>query len=344
MLKSVRLTHFTVFEDTTFEFSPGLNVLIGDNGTGKTHCLKAGYALMRIGFDAPKESGSDNVYKFPRIFQSIPIKSLCRENKAFTLRITHPDDCGEFVRIIKYHKNTDKTVETIEQRHTPNIPQFSMVFIPSKEILSMYPNFIPLYEKYHLAFDETYYDLCKVLENPLLRKPDNVAQQLLSRLETLIGGKVRLQGGQFYLQFSEPENLMEINRTAEGHRKLALLAYLIANDSIRPHTTLFWDEPESNLNPRLMRQLAAALAALAKHGVQVILATHSYFLMKELSLLTQQDRTVPARFFSLLHGENGVEVEQGERLADLLTVVSLDEELDQCDRDQALYYAAKETA
>jgi len=40
MLNILHIRQFTVFQDALFEFSPGLNVIIGDNGTGKTHLLK----------------------------------------------------------------------------------------------------------------------------------------------------------------------------------------------------------------------------------------------------------------------------------------------------------------
>lgn len=41
------LQNFTVFEQARFELSPGINVLIGENGTGKTHVFKALYAVTR---------------------------------------------------------------------------------------------------------------------------------------------------------------------------------------------------------------------------------------------------------------------------------------------------------
>src|SRR5690606_15166393 len=48
MLKSLTLEHFTVFSDIRLHFGPGLNVIVGENGTGKTHLLKAGYLLSGI--------------------------------------------------------------------------------------------------------------------------------------------------------------------------------------------------------------------------------------------------------------------------------------------------------
>ena len=40
MLRSVELKKFTVFEDARVDFSPGINVFLGANATGKTHAMK----------------------------------------------------------------------------------------------------------------------------------------------------------------------------------------------------------------------------------------------------------------------------------------------------------------
>jgi predicted ATP-dependent endonuclease of OLD family len=39
-LKKVELEKFCAFKKANFEFSPGINVLIGANGTGKSHLMK----------------------------------------------------------------------------------------------------------------------------------------------------------------------------------------------------------------------------------------------------------------------------------------------------------------
>ena len=71
---------------------------------------------------------------------------------------------------------------------------------------------------------------------------------------------------------------MEADLVAEGYRKLTMVARLIANGSLDANSLLFWDEPEANLNPRLIRRLAPLLLDLAEAGVQVFIATHSLFL------------------------------------------------------------------
>ena len=40
MINSILLTNFTGFANNRFDFTEGVNVLIGKNGTGKTHVLK----------------------------------------------------------------------------------------------------------------------------------------------------------------------------------------------------------------------------------------------------------------------------------------------------------------
>ena len=46
-LTKIEVENFTVFENITIPFSSGLNVLVGENGVGKTHIMKLAYAACR---------------------------------------------------------------------------------------------------------------------------------------------------------------------------------------------------------------------------------------------------------------------------------------------------------
>lgn len=46
-LTKITAENFTVFENITIPFSKGLNVLIGENGVGKTHIMKVLYAACQ---------------------------------------------------------------------------------------------------------------------------------------------------------------------------------------------------------------------------------------------------------------------------------------------------------
>ena len=43
-LTSLQLHNFTAFAELDLTFSPGVNILVGENGTGKTHVMKVCYA------------------------------------------------------------------------------------------------------------------------------------------------------------------------------------------------------------------------------------------------------------------------------------------------------------
>ena len=150
-----------------------------------------------------------------------------------------------------------------------------------------------------------------------------------------MGGKVVVDSGtgEFYLSIPGEGN-MEMPLVAEGLRKLAMLARLISTGALLDKGYLFWDEPETNMNPKLIKVLARSILTLCQQGIQVFIATHSYFLLKELDLLSRQ-YSVEQRFLSLVATgpDRVVTLQQASRLLDLETVVALDEELAQYDRE-----------
>lgn len=56
-LQSISLKHFRCFKKTTFRFSPGLNILFGRNGSGKTSVLEAiFFTCLTRSFRTPRDS------------------------------------------------------------------------------------------------------------------------------------------------------------------------------------------------------------------------------------------------------------------------------------------------
>ena len=47
IIKRIKLENYTVFEDHQTEFDPGINIFIGENGTGKTHLFKVLYSACQ---------------------------------------------------------------------------------------------------------------------------------------------------------------------------------------------------------------------------------------------------------------------------------------------------------
>lgn len=89
--------------------------------------------------------------------------------------------------------------------------------------------------------------------------------------------------------------------------------------------------------------LVKTLTGLAKTGVQVILSSHSLFLLRELMIQLSEPRNamVQRKFFgmSVPRGErSGVRVSWGESLEDVGPIESLEAEIEQADRYLKLSY------
>ncbi len=362
MLQTLHIKNFTLFSDVQFEFSPGLNVIIGDNGTGKSHLLYLGYAIEFVWHEArqdylqtknkDKESWQrDLAQKLKTVFRPDKLGRLCRLQQrqraeitliprlfersmpqlttAFSFFFTEKVKIEQFPSFgsLKFSK---KQLESFKQTPLP-------LFFPIREVLSFYPGFMKSDEERELAFSAIDYDLCKALTGaPLRGKRAQEVAELVAPLEEILQGKVIVEFNRFYLQHTK-QGKMEISLIGEGLRKMAMLSYLLKNGGLAKGSTLFWDEPEVNLNARLRVKLVDMLVALVKTGVQVILATQDLFLMKELSLRAISPK-MPSRFFSLHQDVERIEVEQGEQLDDLSNIVAIDAELDQIDRGQEIFY------
>jgi len=88
MLTSLRLHNFSVFPDASFDFGQ-FNVIVGENGTGKTHVLKAAYSALTVGARPGPESGQGNA----------PTKTYLQTALANKLRgVFRPDEIGCLVR------------------------------------------------------------------------------------------------------------------------------------------------------------------------------------------------------------------------------------------------------
>ena len=344
MLKSLEVKNFTVFPDAKLRFSRGLNVIVGENGLGKTHLLKLPYAVMAVSAEEGRRSNGRQ-----------PTKALLRTRLAEKLvNVFRPEGLGRLahrqrgrnrceVKLTFNERETSigfsfstASKSEIEVEHSPSAwRDRAPVFLPTRELLTIYPGFISLYETHHLEFDETWRDTCLLLGSPTLKGPRTSAQaELLEPLEEQIGGRVFLdeRSGRFYLRQPRVGN-MEMPLVAEGWRKIAMLARLITTGSLYNGGCLFWDEPESNLNPKLIREVARAILRLCQAGIQVFVATHSLFLLREFEVLLHREfKRVKQRCFALDRGNDGVEVSRVDRIGDADPLILLDEDLEQSDR------------
>lgn len=324
-LLSLKVSNITAFASAELAFSPGINVLIGPNGTGKTHILKLIYSALFVSEQFRREEHLPDPAKRLSDLLALKLLDVFKPAEDDLRRIMRRGLEAEGASILV--EATDATLDaniaetgwiTVTSVDTPNA--ISPVFIPSREGLTLFEGFLALYNQRRLAIDGTFNDLCFALNSPPLKASASEDAQNLSRsLQERLGGQVKLAGGRFLVATEDGE--IEAHLMAEGLRKVATIARLIENGSLRRECVLFWDEPEANLNPKLIKPMVEVLQTLASMGVQVFLATHDYLFANRLSLAAQYSTPngVSYRFFSFFRSnpKDAISVESGNTIADL---------------------------
>lgn len=343
MLRQMTLRNLTVFPEADLRFGQHLNVIVGENGTGKTHLLKAAYSVLAASAEEARKPNA-----------TAPTKTLLQTRLADKLvNVFRPESLGRLARRRQGRERCDirlvfndgnrniafsfatNSKSEVSMEETPQAwLDVAPAYFPTRELLTIFPNFVSVYEGHYLEFEETWRDTCLLLGAPLRRGPrERQIGDLLEPLEQAMSGRIVLdKNGRFYLQ--NASGLLEIPLVAEGLRKLGMLARLIASGVLLDNGYLFWDEPEANLNPKLIRQVAKSVLALSRTGIQVFIATHSLFLLRELEILLASAayNKVRVQFFGLHLTSDGVIVEQGRAVDEIGDIAALDEELAQSDR------------
>lgn len=299
-LTKIKIENFTVFEDITIPFSKGLNILVGENGMGKTHVMKLAYAACQS--RKHDVSFSQKTTMLFRPDQS-GIGRLVNRNKngENTARVLVESDIAQIgMSFSTKTKKWDAEVKS-EEKWEKQMSGMTSVFIPAKEILSNAWNLDAAVKMGNVEFDDTYLDIIAAAKIDISTDVDSVARKkYLKILQKISNGKVTVQDDRFYLKPGTQAKL-EFNLVAEGIRKIALLWQLIKNGTLEKGSVLFWDEPEANINPKYIPVLAELLIMLEKEGVQIFVSTHDYFLSKYIEVKREKDSDV--QYISLYKDE-----------------------------------------
>lgn len=345
-IQSVSFEDFMQFESLQMNFSRSINVISGENGVGKTNIIKALYSTGKVLHMAEKDQIQSNekvgellaeklvgVYRPDKVGRLVKRKAGRRKGH-YKIKFTRNDEVK-----VSFSDLATKKVEIESVNRTSSMPNF--IYIPPKEIISAAENFSSLYEDFHIAFEETYYDLNKLLLRPI-KKGRLLEEQkvLIQTIEEIISGKMIFKDNKFYLNSPEMGGSFEMGLVAEGYRKLATILQLIMNGVLNKDTILFWDEPEVNMNPKMIPYLKDLFVALGKLGVQLFITTHSYFLQKELSLFAEYENEGNLGIqFTVLSKEDNVIVQETKPNISELDYNPIQEEFEKLyNREQDLFY------
>lgn len=333
MIQQLKVSGFTTFSENEFNFCKGINVIIGRNGTGKTHLLKLMAATIQANNDfliatsqaKERMEGllAENLVSYfkPMQLGRLVKRQPGRNSSAISIKIRS--------KTLKYSFATNSKTSVKIENNSLN-RQIQQLYIPPREMFSLYEGFLGLIKNREVSFDATYIKFAEALNAPILKGPraENISELILP-LENSLNLKVIKEHGRFYIKdLDEQGGKMEAHLVAEGIRKLASVMYLVLNGELNKNSILFWDEPESNLNPNLIKVVADFVMILASKGVQLFITTHDYLLSHLLSLNAEYSAIAQSpvmKFYSLNKDEGTIHVESGNSLLDIKNNSILDE-------------------
>lgn len=322
IIKKIKLENYTVFEDQQIEFCPGINIFIGENGTGKTHILKALYSACQS--VSKKTSFSHKLVStmLPDDYKISRLITRKQGNRNGLIRITAGERENGQDRILTaaFHGKTKKWEAEVggEDGWEESFAGMSSIFIPAKEILSHSYNLNAACELDNVRFDDTYLDIINAAKVDISVGRNNSAKEaMLKAVEKITHGTVvyDVKRDEFYLKSGSSKQ--EFNLVAEGIRKMALLWQLIKNGTLENGSVLFWDEPEANINPTYIPIIVEILLELQRKGVQVFISTHDYMLASYFEVKKTEHDILMFHSLSVTGTAYEVTYEKAEKFADL---------------------------
>src|SRR5258708_1277613 len=141
-IKKLTLKQFTVFDQAEFEFCEGINILIGENGTGKSHLLKIMYCLMKAKEEADTEREKKMQHAIPQDWMGQKISHVFRPVGEGFQRLISRQIGGATASVNLVTDSGETNIRLTSQGKlyldkNGIKPNHRSIFIPSREVLSI---------------------------------------------------------------------------------------------------------------------------------------------------------------------------------------------------------------
>ncbi len=309
MISRLRLENFGPIGALDWKGLSNINLVIGNNGTGKTFLLKAAYTAVKSleeykRGDEPRRLESILAPKLYWTFQTERLGELVRKGAEGKLSFSLSLDEGTLA--YSFGESTKDTI--VDLKGPVKGLQSNSLFLPAKEVLTLYKPIISSREiEKSFGFDDTYFDLAKVLSIHT-RRGRNYPEfaEARNKLEELIDGTVEYQEDKdrWVYRKRKERYTFPIVSASEGVKKVAILDTLLGNRYLGRGSIIFIDEPESALHPEAIAKFMGIIELLSRCGLQFFVSTHSYFVIKCLSLIAQRAKeSMPVLSFTEVGSE-----------------------------------------
>ncbi len=155
-----------------------------------------------------------------------------------------------------------------------------------------------------------YYPPLKDLKDKLigLPKKNNFLERknlekIKKKIIEIIGGKIEVDNLTGRFLYKKDKFTYQIENTATGIKAIGILLILLEKGYIGKNSILFLDEPEVHLHPKWQIEYGRILVELVKSGVNVILSTHSFYMVDILEILSKKEK-INSNFYLAFNKNN----------------------------------------
>ncbi|MDR3210779.1 MAG: AAA family ATPase [Planctomycetota bacterium] len=289
----IEIKDFLVFKgEFAADFCPGVNVLIGANGTGKTILMKCLYL--------PYMRSKHNLIE-KKWDMSIGNKTMIVNFFGAYATLTVGGKVAVAFGDTVFSLSTSSIADVENVLHGKAI-----TYIPEKDILEHAKGLLTFIEQKQTGFGQNYKNVLISAQDVPTQEQTKTQMYIGEIIENIIGGKVEwvADEGTFYTIRTDGTRIPFANE-ASGFKKFGYLGLLVSTGQLAPGSILLWDEPENSLNPERIQTLVDILLELSRNGVQIFIATHSYDVARWFELDKKDGDSL--RIFSLTHTVNGIE-------------------------------------
>lgn len=289
-IDSIRLKNYGMIEEFSNDRFSNINLIIGENGTGKTFLLKALYSAV------------SSLEEYKRGDDIKSIVEVISEKLRWTFQVEKLGDMvsksAEEGLSLDVQLGNDRINYQFSQSATSKVgvatapnkgKEGNSIFIPAKEVLSLFSVILKSREVDKVfGFDDTYYDLAKALRISSSRGRNyTVFANSRKLVSDVIDGRVEYDENSGKWSYRNKKNQkFSIGATSEGVKKIAIMDRLLANGYLGSNSIIFIDEIESALHPEAICQFLDMIDTIANDmGLQVFITSHSYFVIKKLCLV-----------------------------------------------------------
>lgn len=284
----LNLQHYMVFSQFSCSFSPGLNVFIGPNGTGKSQLFKLLYT-----------AGTSHAH--PESFADALAKNLYLDSYScpFSELISQ-----------KPPADTAKATLTALDETTQEEAMLSFSLRKGEDTLTLRGR-----EAWHRLFSDAALFFLPFFGDNAKKPRTKPKAVFLAELQHMLGGSIHYDAKRKQPVLSTAHGEISAALFSMGQNRLATLYGLLLQGYLGRGDVLLLQNPEQFLHPKTLAGLTRLLLLLELSGVQIFIETQSYFLCKYFDLYAESANHLA--FYSLYWHKGKLQYETARRF-DLL--------------------------